>query len=85
LSTSSNDFTKTEQAILSKLRDGRRHSADELRTCLPDEMAGVECLRQHIFNIRRKLKARGHLIICDVERKIDVSYHLRREVGQYDE
>jgi len=77
-------FTPTEQALLDMLADGRSHSKRELSTCLRDDMAEPVTLRRHIFNLRKKLRGQGHLIICElVDSK--VFYNLRRNTGAYDE
>lgn len=57
-------FTATEQRILRVLSDGMPHSRHEIRAVLPDDMAGDEAVRQHIFNMRKKLHPIGQDLVC---------------------
>lgn len=57
-------FTSTEMRILYALRDGEAHRTKDLMVCLPDELSGSDCLRQHVRHIRAKIRPYGLTIIC---------------------
>lgn len=60
-----NGFTPTQLCILSVLSDGLAHTGDELRHCLPDDMAQSGTLRMHLTNIRKKLRPHGQDILIE--------------------
>jgi DNA-binding response OmpR family regulator len=60
----SNGFTPTERAILKVLEDGKPHPRDELRACLPDKLGNFQNVNVHVTNLRRKLRPRGHNVVC---------------------
>lgn len=56
-------FTATEQRIMDLLADGKRHTRDELFSCLEDEMQKKDNVNVHLTYIRRKIRPVGHDII----------------------
>ena len=56
-------FTKTEQAILAVLADGKDHKRQEVidavRNCLNDPMVSLRNVKDHVKNTRRKLRTIG--------------------------
>jgi len=58
-------FTKTQQALLSTLADGRPHLRSELLSLIPDDLS-IHSLNNHIKNIRMKLRPHGHDIVCEL-------------------
>lgn len=61
--SASNGYTPTQRRILAVLADGLCHSAEELRGCLEDDLAGPTALRYHISEVRHKLEQRGQSIV----------------------
>ena len=57
-------FTPTEQRILDVLNDGLRHTVDELRHCLTDELS-VSAVKVHVCHIRAKLKEVGRDVVAE--------------------
>lgn len=82
--SSNGPYTPTQRAILTVLADGRSHHHSQLQRCLPDDLADGNALRQHIFKLRRKLRPKGHLIICELVEG-QAHYCLRRRIGSYGE
>lgn len=75
-------FTPTEQRMLKILSDGFPHHKSELQACLYDEESTI---RQHIYNIRAKLRPRGEDIVCEL-RLHGIHYrHVRLLASPYDE
>lgn len=58
-------FTPTEQRIFNKLADLEPHTAEDLLTCLPDELSTGPNLHPHITGIRNKI---AHLNITIMSR-----------------
>ena len=60
-------YTPTEQRIIDLLSDGLMHSSNELLGCLEgaDELS-KSAVRQHIFNMRRKMAEAAEYISCEV-------------------
>jgi hypothetical protein len=73
----SNGFTKTEQAILNILADGKPHHRKELHACCGPSLMAV--VTQHIVNIRKKLPP-GHDIVARVlnRGKLPLYQHVRK-------
>ena len=64
-------WTLTEKKMLDVLRDGRPHSRQELHGCLHDDLGPLRNINQHISNLRRKIRERGEMIVCElVNRRI---------------
>ena len=59
------EYTPTETRLMTVLGDGLRHTREELRTCIDDELAGPTALQAHISNMRKKLNPGGLDIICE--------------------
>ncbi len=55
-------FTPTQQRLLEKFSDGGLKSKAELMTVLGDDMTDVQCLRQHIYILNKKLLPYGQKI-----------------------
>lgn len=53
-------LTPTQRRLLDVLADGRQHTAEELRTCLGDEMGDPALLRNTIAIMRRRLRPTGY-------------------------
>lgn len=59
-------FTPTEQKILDRLSDGKRHLRDDLRLLLPDHIMNQRsALWFHMSRIRKKLNPIGEEIVCE--------------------
>ena len=56
------DYTVTEQAMLDVLSDGKEHSKEEIRRCLPDDLS--DNIKSHLYNLRRKIRSGGRDIVC---------------------
>ena len=61
----SNGFTPTQQAMLDVLADGKPHTFDELKDCLPDELGVTENIFRHISAIRKRIRLQGQEIVCE--------------------
>jgi DNA-binding response OmpR family regulator len=57
-------MTPTQAKMLEMLADGKMHSLDELRSCLPDELGGNCNVRVHVSRIRKQLRPSGGDIVC---------------------
>ena len=69
---STNGFTPIEQAMLDILDDGQPHPLKELHACLYDTMSPLKNARNHVSNIRRKLRPRGRDILVQfIDHKIN--------------
>lgn len=55
-------LTPTERRIYAVLGDRLPHSAEELRGCLEDDLAGPTALRFHLCNLRDKLERYGQTV-----------------------
>ena len=53
------DLTPTERRICDVLGDRLPHSAEELKACLDDELAGPTAVKFHISQLRDKLEDHG--------------------------
>lgn len=74
-------YTKTQQAMLAILADGRPHTREELHACCGPSSRSV--IQFHISTIRRKLAAKGEDIVC-VRRGHSLFYqHVRLLVSPY--
>ncbi len=72
-------FTPTEERILKVLADGDRHTYEEmLKECMEDELATRSNLRQHVYNLRAKLRLIQHEILCEVYYKRKYYRHVLR-------
>lgn len=58
-------FTRTEMKILNLLADGERHSREEIHKQLPDELSAITQVKDHICQIRKRLRAYGQYLICE--------------------
>ncbi len=56
-------LTATQTKIITLLADGLPHTREELFACLPDDMGNLDNVKQHISNIRAKLKPRGEDVV----------------------
>ncbi len=56
-------LTKTEQRLFNLMSDGLPHTHAEMRALLPSEMS--DTINQHLFSLRRKIKAEKLFIACD--------------------
>lgn len=73
-------FTQVHLAILHVLSDGEPHRFDEIKPCLPDELADRSSLNSHLKRMRPRLRAEGEDIICQFihrQRKYRHIRHLR--------
>ena len=50
--------------MLKTLSDGKPHDIEDFRVCLMDELTEVTTIRQHISDMRKKLRLIGQDIIC---------------------
>ena len=57
-------LTKTEARIMELLSDGLDHPQDALVDCLEDSLATRVNLKNHIFNLRQKLKPERRDVVC---------------------
>lgn len=69
------DLTPTERRICDVLGDRLPHSAEELKACLDDELAGPTAVPFHISQLRDKLQEHG-LDIANVRSRTTNSYLL---------
>ena len=70
MSHTNNGYTATQVRMLEILKDGRRHSYEELHGCLGDELAPVTAIFNHLSRMRPHLQAKGQDVICEFfERK----------------
>lgn len=51
------------------LSDGMPHYREQLRECVPDELASLYALKMHISRIRKVLRPRGQDIVCEIVRR----------------
>lgn len=59
----SNGFTPTQSRIMAVLSDGRAHSAQELQSCLYDDLGVITNVKFHITMIRKILRPLGQDIV----------------------
>ena len=59
-------FTPTQQRIVDLLSDGLPHTKRELFECLVDELGSINNIWPHLTAIRKKLRPRGHDILCEI-------------------
>lgn len=53
-------FTPTEKKILELLMDGQGHTKREIfDKCIPDELARLSAVNNHLLNLRKKLAPGG--------------------------
>jgi hypothetical protein len=62
--TTDTKFTPVESRMLDVLSDGMAHTGDELHACLWDTDGDRSNIRTHLANLRRKLRPKGHDIVC---------------------
>ena len=78
----SNNYTPTEQRIVTLLSDGKRHKRSEiLEMC--DELSADGAAYVHISNIRKKLPS-GEDILCVFWQKSTWYQHVRLLNSPYD-
>lgn len=68
-------LTPTEQRIWDVLSDGRPHRTHELVACLLDSQATPRNMRQHLSQIRAKIRASGEAVLCEIHNR---QVHYRR-------
>ena len=76
-----NNFTKTEQAMLAVLSDGRPHSVEELNACCGP--CSRNTARVHLTSIRKKLPP-SERILCISLGKAKRYQHVRLLYNPYD-
>ena len=57
-------LTRTQAKIMNLLADGLPHTREEVFACLVDELTALTTISTHIYNLRLKLRHRGHDIIA---------------------
>ncbi len=73
-----NDYTPTQQRLLSVLADGLSHTRAELRACINDELAGPGALWSHLHLLRKRLRPSGEDVICELRNGRIICYrHVR--------
>lgn len=73
----SNGYTKTEQAIIDILSDGKPHSRKELHACCGPSLKKV--VSTHVVNIRKKLPPGQDIVAVMLNRGKAAFYqHVRR-------
>ena len=70
-------FTATEARMLAVLGDGRAHRREELHHCLADDLGAVSNIQPHLSAIRRKLRARGEGVVCELVNRRVCYRHVR--------
>jgi hypothetical protein len=73
-------FTPTEQSILAVLADGLPHPPDEIKAAIDEDnpsMVAITNLRNHISNIRKKLRPKGHTVVCEIHNRTVHYRHVR--------
>lgn len=71
----------TEQRILDLLSDGQRHTREEIKGLLDDELADMVTVRIHVSNLRKKIAAKGENVVVSrqtVDGKVVTRYQLMR-------
>ena len=58
-------FTPTQQRILAMLADGTGHTAEELHSCLNDELQSTSAVKVHVCEIRKRLPADEDILCRD--------------------
>lgn len=53
------ELTPTEHRMMQILGNGERHSIKKLRVCLNDDRALLDTVRDHVANLRKKLRKYG--------------------------
>jgi DNA-binding CsgD family transcriptional regulator len=71
------EFTPVERRMLQVLSDGLPHTPQELHSCLWDDQGEVANIRRHIYEMRQKLRPKGHDIVCEVNRRQTFYRHVR--------
>lgn len=79
-----NNYTDIEKSILSVLCDGQAHTKEELLAVMPDTLTSPTTLRVHISNLRKKLKQKGHDIICQMANRRGLYRHVRLLANSFD-
>lgn len=62
----SNGFTPTQRRMMDLLKDGERHTRHDLLQTLGDEFLELPDMKHHLKELRRRLKDRGQLIVCEL-------------------
>jgi len=79
-----NGFTPTQESILKLLSDGFYHTRQELLDCLNNPDAGRTHLNNTLTCLRRRLRPRGHDVVCTIQHK-RVGYRLVRLLSTHGE
>lgn len=75
------EMTPTQRRLWEVLKDGERHSREELHGCLWDEMGPATNVRMHLSNMRDILAPAGLDIVCVFWRRSSRWYRLVRHVN----
>lgn len=59
--------------MLTLLRDGRRHTAEELHACLRDELGPISNITPHLSALRQMLRPKGEDVLS--HRIGDITYY----------
>lgn len=57
-------YSPTRQKIMDLLADGQRHTREELRNCLFDELGVATNIHAHLTGLRQQLRPFGEDISC---------------------
>lgn len=79
-----NGYTPTEKRILAVLSDGLPHKRHEIHACLCDDLSGLTAIQAHISNIRKRLRAIGEEIVCELSGGTITYRHVRLLSSPYD-
>lgn len=58
-------LTPTQRRLVEVLNDGRRHTPEELRTCIDDELSHKRNLNVHIYWLRKQLNSVGRDVVYE--------------------
>ncbi len=82
MNNNGNEFTKTQQAMINVLSDGKRHRREELHACCGPSLRNT--IRFHISKIREKLRPKSEDIVCVAYKNTYWYQHIRLLNNPYD-
>lgn len=76
-------LTVTQRKMLDVLSDGMAHTREELRACLPDDLAANASISNHLRAIREVLRELGQTILTQYQKRRVIYRHVR--LSSYEE
>jgi hypothetical protein len=77
-------LTPVGELLLDVLRDGRKHSREELKLVIGDELTSHQSVNNQITKLRKFLIPKGYELICELHRGRLIHYRIIRPIT-YDE